>query len=81
MLAFAATGRDNDTRAVAATAAPKEKEAADLPPLPDMRPKVVEPVAGNAGGVSEPVTDPGLTNVGPKPTAPASAGTRRQAVA
>jgi cell wall-associated NlpC family hydrolase len=82
VLAFAATGRDDDTRAVAATTAPKEKEAADLPPLPDMRPKVVEPVAGNAGGApSEPVTDPGLTNVGPKPTAPASAGTRRQAIA
>jgi cell wall-associated NlpC family hydrolase len=79
-LAFAATGRDDDTRAVAATA-PKKEKATELPPLPDMRPKVVEPVAGNAGGVEEPVTDPGLTEIGPKPTAPASAGTRRQAVA
>ena len=81
-LAFAAAGRDTDARAVA-VAAPKQQEekATDLPPLPDMRPKVVEPVAGNAGGSSEPITDPGLTDVGPKPTAPASAGTHRQAVA
>jgi cell wall-associated NlpC family hydrolase len=80
VLGYAASGRDDDTRAVAATP-PKQEKAADLPPLPDMRPKVVEPVAGNAGGVEEAVTDPGLTDVGPKPTAPASAGTRRQAVA
>jgi cell wall-associated NlpC family hydrolase len=81
-LAFAAAGRDTDARAVA-VAAPKQQEekATDLPPLPDMRPKVVEPVAGNAGGSPEPITDPGLTDVGPKPTAPASAGTHRQAVA
>ena len=80
-LAFAATGRDSDARAVAAAAPKQEEKATDLPPLPDMRPKVVEPVAGNAGGSSEPITDPGLTDVGPKPTAPASAGTHRQAVA
>jgi cell wall-associated NlpC family hydrolase len=80
VLAYVAIGHESDTSAVAA-AAPKEEKAADLPPLPDMRPKVVEPVAGNAGGASEPVTDPGLTAVGPKPKGPASAGTRRQAVA
>jgi hypothetical protein len=80
VLAYVATGRESDARAVAA-AAPEEK-ASELPPLPDMRPKVVEPVAGNAAGASEPVTaDPGLTEVGPKPKGPASAGTRRQAVA
>ena len=78
-LAYAASGRESDARAVAA-AAPKEK-AADLPPLPDMRPKVVEPVAGNAGGAADPVTDPGLSAVDPRPKAPASAGTRREAVA
>ena len=78
VLAFVATGRESDARAVAAAAPPKEK-AADLPPLPDMRPKLVEPVAGNAGGASEPVTDPGLSEVGPRPKAPASAGTRRLA--
>ena len=43
-----------------------------------MRPKVVEPVAGNGGAGAEPVTDPGLTDVGPKPTGPASAGTHRR---
>ena len=55
------------------------KTAPDLPPLPKMRPKVVEPVAGAAGGVAEaPVPDPGLTDVGPKPDAAASAGARPQ---
>jgi cell wall-associated NlpC family hydrolase len=77
-LAYAAAGRDPAPRAVAATT---EKKKSELPPLPDMRPKVVEPVAGNAGGTDAPVQDPGLTEVGPKPTAPASAGGRRQAVA
>jgi hypothetical protein len=80
VLAYVATGREGDTSAVAA-AAPKKQAKADLPPLPDMRPKVVEPVAGNAGGADEPVTDPGLSDVGPKPKGPASAGTRREAVA
>src|SRR5215216_3302409 len=74
VLAYAASGRGSDTRAVAS--APAKKEAAELPPLPDMRPKVVEPVAGNAGGASEPVTDPGLSEVGPRPKGPASVGTR-----
>ncbi|HEX5618122.1 MAG TPA: hypothetical protein VFX51_06865 [Solirubrobacteraceae bacterium] len=80
VLAYVATGRESDPTAVAA-AAPQQKKESELPPLPDMRPKVVEPVAGNAGGTDEPVTDPGLTHVGPRPKAPASAGTRRQAVA
>ena len=74
VLAYVASGRESDARAVPAAA--PEKKAADLPPLPDMRPKVVEPVAGNAGGTSEPVTDPGLSEVGPKPKGPASVGTR-----
>ena len=77
-LAFAASGRE-DTEPVA-RAETKHQKSSDLPPLPDMRPKVVEPVAGNAGGSSDaPVTDPGLSEVGPKPTAPATAGTRRLA--
>jgi hypothetical protein len=62
-----------------AAAAGAPKPAADLPPLPKMRPKVVEPVAGAAGGAAEaPVTDPGLTDVGPKPDKAASAGARRR---
>jgi cell wall-associated NlpC family hydrolase len=55
-------------------AAAVEKRAAELPPLPEMRPKVVEPVAGDTGAAAEP--DLGLEEVGPKPTRPASAGTR-----
>ncbi len=49
-----------------------------LPPLPKMRPKVVEPVAGDTGaGVT---TDPGLEDVGPKPTRAASGARPRRAV-
>jgi hypothetical protein len=77
-LALTASGREGTQTAAAAPEAEKKSE---LPPLPDMRPKVVEPVAGNAGGVEETIPDPGLSEVGPKPTAPASAGTRKQAVA
>jgi cell wall-associated NlpC family hydrolase len=55
------------------TAAAKKSE---LPPLPKLRPKVVEPVAGDAGGAVEAAPDPGLTNAGPKPTQPASAGVK-----
>jgi hypothetical protein len=51
------------------TAAVKKSE---LPPLPKLRPKVVEPVAGG-GDVG---ADPGLEEAGPKPTAPASRGAR-----
>jgi cell wall-associated NlpC family hydrolase len=53
-----------------------------LPPLPStMRPKVVQPVAGAGTEVirpaAPPVSDPGLTDVGPAPTGAASAGVRR----
>ena len=55
------------------------QQSPDLPPLPEMRPKVVEPVAGNGEQAADtPVTDPGLDEVGPKPTGPASAGTPRR---
>jgi hypothetical protein len=74
-LALSASGREAPPRHVAA-----KKKAAELPPLPDMRPKVVEPVAGNGGGASAPITDPGLEEIGPKPKGPASAGTPRQGV-
>jgi hypothetical protein len=50
----------------------------ELPPLPKLRPKVVEPVAGSAGGVDDYETDPGLEDAGPKPTQAASAGARRR---
>ena len=76
-LALAASGREH-TAAKPAAAAAEKKQTAELPPLPDMRPKVVEPVAGNGGDEAGPVTDPGLTEVGPKPKGPASAGATKQ---
>jgi hypothetical protein len=77
VLALSASGED-----ASETAAPKpvaQAERSELPPLPELRPKVVEPVAGNANGddtTSEP--DPGLTDAGPKPTQAASDGARRR---
>jgi hypothetical protein len=44
---------------------------AELPPLPEMRPKVVEPVAGDAGTATEP-DDAALDQPDPKPTRAAS---------
>ena len=49
-------------------------EQAQLPPLPEMRPTVVEPEAGDTGAAAPTEPDPGLTEAGPKPTQPASAG-------
>jgi cell wall-associated NlpC family hydrolase len=70
-VALAASGREHKSASPVAA-----KQAADskLPPLPDMRPKVVEPVAGNGGAAAPAEADPGLTEVGPKPKGPASAG-------
>jgi hypothetical protein len=71
-----ALSADRDPATPVAQARPAE--SADLPPLPEMRPKVVEPVAGDAGSAPAPETDPGLDKVDPKPTEPASAGTPRR---
>jgi cell wall-associated NlpC family hydrolase len=71
-LALAASGREH--HAATPVAAAKKPAESKLPPLPDMRPKVVEPVAGNGGAAAPAETDPGLTEVGPKPKGPASAG-------
>jgi cell wall-associated NlpC family hydrolase len=78
-LALAASGREHAPAKPAAAVA-KQKQTSSLPPLPEMRPKVVEPVAGNGGtgAATEPAADPGLTEVGPKPKGPASAGGTRQ---
>jgi cell wall-associated NlpC family hydrolase len=72
-LALAASGREHRP---ATPARAKKQAESKLPPLPDMRPKVVEPVAGN-GGAAPAESDPGLTEVGPKPKGPASAGAVR----
>jgi hypothetical protein len=75
-LAVAASGGDAPAKAAPAVAAKPDA----LPPLPTLRPKVVEPVAGATGAVAEaPVEDPGLSSSdpGPVPTGPASAATRR----
>jgi hypothetical protein len=52
----------------------KVVERAELPPLPEMRPQVVEPEAGQVAAADPVEPDPGLTDAGPKPTRPASAG-------
>jgi cell wall-associated NlpC family hydrolase len=69
-LALSASG--DEAPAETQVAAVKKSE---LPPLPKLRPKVVEPVVGNAG-TSDVGPDPGLRDAGPKPTRPASAGTK-----
>jgi hypothetical protein len=61
-----------------AAVAPRAAEPEELPPLPKLRPKVVEPVAGDTGVA--PTTDPGLEEVGPKPTQAASGARPRRAV-
>src|SRR3954469_4544422 len=71
-LALAASGREQ--RAATPVAAKKKQAQSKLPPLPDMRPKVVEPVAGNGGAAAPALAVPGITEVGPKPKGPASAG-------
>jgi cell wall-associated NlpC family hydrolase len=79
-LALAASGRESAPGATKRVVAARKVEETKLPPLPDMRPKVVEPVAGNGGtGGAAPVeTDPGLTEIGPTPKGPASAGATRE---
>jgi cell wall-associated NlpC family hydrolase len=75
-----ALGSGGEERRAQAAAPVAQRSTPELPPLPKMRPKVVEPVAGDTTGTAEsaPVTDPGLEKVGPKPTRPASAGTPRR---
>ena len=71
VVALSASGDERPAKAEQ-TAAAKRSE---LPPLPKLRPKVVEPVAGDAG-TADIGPDPGLEDAGPKPTAPASRGAR-----
>jgi cell wall-associated NlpC family hydrolase len=74
-LAVATSGDEPAPQKPHVAAAQKKSE---LPPLPELRPKVVEPVAGDAGGATEAAPDPGLEDAGPKPKAPASAGLKPQ---
>lgn len=70
LAALAASG-DEPAKPRPQAAAAKRSE---LPPLPELRPRVVEPVAGDTGAPEGTAPDPGLENAGPKPTQPASAG-------
>jgi hypothetical protein len=79
-VAALSSGKERPVAVTAADKAPAPAKDA-LPPLPKMRPKVVEPVAGNGGSAAaetKPTTDPGLNTVGPAPKGPASAGARRR---
>jgi hypothetical protein len=81
-LVLAGCGASADPERPAARAASSAGEADALPPLPTtMRPKVVQPVAGagTSAPSDTPVTDPGLSDVGPAPTDAASQGTPRAA--
>jgi cell wall-associated NlpC family hydrolase len=79
-LALSASGRENTPAPAPKRVAVAEEPEPKLPPLPEMRGRVVEPEAGGSGSgaADAPVTDPGLSDVGPKPTRPASAGTPRR---
>ena len=78
-MALGATSKDDaPQRPVKAAAAVPQEPESELPPLPKLRPKVVEPVAGDTG--ASVTTDPGLEEVGPKPTRAASGARPRRAV-
>jgi cell wall-associated NlpC family hydrolase len=78
VFALTASGRSGGPEPAVA----EQRTAPELPPLPKMRGTVVEPVAGSgvSSDASDEGGDPGLDDVGPKPTEPASAGTRLRAV-
>ena len=82
VLALSAAGRETEPAPAAAVVreapAPAQTE---LPPLPEMRGTVVEPVAGSGTTDAEPAQDDaGLNQVDPKPTEAASSGARPRAV-
>ncbi len=61
-------------------AAVVEEQPSELPPLPEMRPKVVEPRAGDTADEVADEPDPGLEEIGPKPKQPASRGVHLRSV-
>jgi hypothetical protein len=79
LLALTASGRESASAPAPAPRVAAAETESKLPPLPEMRGTVVEPEAGGSGsGEDAPVTDPGLSDVGPKPTRPASAAKARR---
>src|SRR5918999_2774625 len=62
------------------TVAAIEKPRSELPPLPEMRPKVVEPRAGDIVDEVADEPDPELEEVGPEPKQPASRGVQPRKV-
>jgi cell wall-associated NlpC family hydrolase len=77
---LAGCGSASDERPAPRAAAAAASKPDALPPLPTMRPKVVQPVVGNGEEPdAPPVADPGLNDVGPAPTGAASAGVKRTA--
>ena len=73
-----ALGAPSEQAAPAPAKARVVEQPAELPPLPKLRPKVVEPVAGDTG--TSITADPGLDDVGPKPTRAASGARLRRSV-
>jgi cell wall-associated NlpC family hydrolase len=82
-LALTASGQEA-TPAPAAAEVVREAPApaqTELPPLPEMRGTVVEPVAGSGSSAEEPTQeDSGLGENDPEPTQAASSGGRQRAV-
>ena len=76
--AFALGAPSEESAPAPAAKARVVEQPAELPPLPKLRPKVVEPVAGDTGTTV--TTDPGLEDVGPKPTRAASGARVRRSV-
>ena len=71
---FALTAAGDESTRPQRSERPAVVEQAELPPLPEMRPKVVEPEAGAVSRAAPTEPDPGLADAGPKPTQAASAG-------
>ena len=77
-MALGATSKEETPQRPVKAAVVQQEPESELPPLPKLRPKVVEPVAGDTG--TSVTTDPGLEDVGPKPTRAASGARPRRAV-
>jgi hypothetical protein len=77
-LVMSASGREVAPAPEPKRAVRAQSASPELPPLPEMRGTVVEPVAGDTSDEAAVIPDPGLEDIGPKPTRPASAGTPRR---